>query len=319
MLVTMQTACDMLLQHDNIVILAHQKPDGDTLGSSFALLYALEALGKTARVECADGYPARYAFLYGEYVPKTFKAQFVVAVDIAGTQLLGEKAQEYADRIDLCIDHHKSNELYAHHTFLDVEAPAVAQMMYHVVRGLGVTPDTRMTSALFTGLSTDTGCFRFTSVTAETHRVAADLIEYGAQHGMINKLMFDTRSRGRLLVEKLMLENLHFYFEDRCALIMLPADLTETFSVEEEELDGIASFPIRIEGVLCGLTLRERADGTVRVSARTVEPVDASRICAQFGGGGHMAAAGCTLDCADGPVRERLLDAVRKELERTCQ
>lgn len=316
MLTDIKTACEELLIHDNILILAHRKPDGDTLGSSFALLYVLQSLGKKARVLSGDGFPDRYSFLYGKYVPDmSFEPEYLVAVDVAGLSLLGPDAEEiFGGKIDLCIDHHKSNALFAKHTLLDASAPAAAQLVFEVISGLGVNIDSRVASALFTGLTTDTGCFRYANVTAKAHRTAAELIECGADHAKINKLMFDTKTIGAMMVNRMMIENVKLHFNGRCALVVLPADVTERFNVSEDELDGISAFPVRIEGVLAGLTVRVKEDGVYRTSVRTVSPVDASKICEKFGGGGHIGAAGCTLNGSLDDAVSRLLAAVEDEI-----
>jgi len=316
MQIDIEAACGLLQTHDRIVILVHQKPDGDTLGSGFALLYALEQLGKTARVESPDGFPERYQFMYGGYKPKEFEAAYVVTVDVASPQLLGRLQEAYKDRIDLCIDHHKSNELPARHILLDGDAPAAAQIIYKVLRGLGAKIDKPIANALFTGLSTDTGCFKYTNVTPDTHRIAAEMIEAGAEHGEINKRMFDTKSKGRLAVEKQLLDTLEYYFDNQCAMVTLAQELTRQYGVHEDELDGISAIPRRIEGVKAGVSIRAQEDGAYRISLRTGEGVDASRICAALGGGGHMNAAGCTLTGTLKSAKKHILREIEKELER---
>lgn len=315
MLIDVKTACGEILTHDNFLILAHQKPDGDTLGASFALLWALFNLGKKARVKCADGFSEKYSFIYDDYSPdETFPAEYIVAVDIAGMGLIGPSAREYEGKINLCIDHHKSNSMYARLTLLDAEAPATCQIIYDILLELGAAIDSRIAGAIFTGLSTDTGCFRYTNVTAKTHRVAAEMIELGAPHGRINKLMFDTKSRGALMIDRLMLDSISFYLDGRLAVIALPSDITTAYGVTDEELDGISSFPIRIEGVLAGIVIRARGDDNYKISLRTVSPVDASRVCGLFGGGGHTNAAGCTMSGDLEEIKASLLAAVREEL-----
>lgn len=315
MRITIKETCELLRGCDNIAILAHKKPDGDTLGASFALLYALEALGKTARVECEDGYPAHFRFMFGDYSPKKFEAGFVVACDVAGTLLLGSLAEKYP-AVDLCIDHHRSNSGYAAKTLIDEEAPATCLVMRELVRTLGVPVTKNIANAIFTGLATDTGCFRFSNVTAAAHRAAADMIDCGAEHALINKLMFDSKSRGRLMLEKNFYDSLAFYCDGRCAVIEIPENVLELYGVTEEEIDGISSFPVRIDGVLAGVTLRPRGGGVFRVSLRTVSPVDASAVCSKFGGGGHLNAAGCTMRGEAQDVLRRILDEISAEIER---
>lgn len=315
MQISVQEAAKLLCSRDKIVILAHRKPDGDTLGSCFALLFVLEAMGKTARVECADGYPVRYQFIYGDYAPKAFQPQFIVACDVASRDLLGALKDVYPE-VDLCIDHHKSNTFFAARTTLDPAAPAAAQVLYAIIREMGVAIDKTIATALYTGLTTDTGCFRFAHVTSATYRAAADLIDLGAPHGLINKLMFDSKSRGRVEVEKLMMDSLEYHCGNRCAMVVLPEDIFERFDINEDDMDGVSAFPRRIEGILCGVTIRAQKDGSFRVSLRCEPGVDASRICAKFGGGGHSGAAGCTLHGELDNVRAVLIEAVEEELQR---
>lgn len=308
-------ACALLREHDYFVILAHHKPDGDALGSCFALMYMLESLGKTARVESPDGIPQRYRFLCEGYAPKTFEPAFVISADVAGPELLGSLQAQYESRIDLCIDHHGTNTLQARYTLLDARAPAAGEIVYDIMRGLGIQPDARIANALFTGISTDTGCFKYTNVTARTHRIAAELIEAGAQHGEINRLMFDTQSRGRLEIEKIMLDTLEYYFDDRCAVITVYMNTPEKYGVTEDELDGISALPRRIQGVKVGVTIREKKPDSQRISLRTDDDVDASKICARLGGGGHPAAAGCTVQGTRDEAKQTILAEIKKELD----
>lgn len=318
MRIELATACERLKQADNIVILAHRKPDGDALGSSFGLLFALERLGKMARVECPDPIPEKFTYIYGggEYLPAEFEPCFVVSVDVASMGLLTHLGERYQGRIDLCIDHHKSNEMFARETLLDADAAAAAQIVYHVVRGLGIVPDKAIADALFAGITTDTGGFRFSNTGAETHRVAAELIDFGADHAEINRLMFETKSRGRIEVDRLMLETLEFDLDGMAATLYMPFGIEERYGVTEEELDGVSSLPRTIQGVYAGVTIRDRGDGSFRVSLRTQNPVDASAICAAFGGGGHVNAAGCTVTGSLEEAKKGLLQAVKVELEK---
>lgn len=317
MLVDVKTACSEILSHDKFLIFAHQKPDGDTLGASFALLRALLSLGKKARVFCVDGFPDRYSFICGGYMPdESFEPEYVIAADIASAGLISDTPVPYSDRVDLCIDHHKSNTLYAKMTLLDVQAPAACQVMIDIIEGLGAAIDSVMATALFAGLSTDTGCFKYSSVTAQTHCAAAKMIEAGAEHAKVNKLMFDTKSRGMLKVDRILIETIKFYECGKIALSILPADISSACGVNEDELDGISSFSIRIDGVFAGITVRAKPCDTYRISLRSVSPVDSSLVCSKFGGGGHTNAAGCTMKGSLDDVISGITAAAREELER---
>lgn len=315
MLIDLSSAAKFLADSDNIVIFAHRKPDGDAIGSSFALMLALKKIGKKARVECADPLlHGRYLKIFDAYEPEQFEAGCLVAVDIAGESLLGGAEKPYDRQVDLCIDHHKSNSLFAARTLLDAGAAATAEIIHALLNEMGIEPDKKIADAVFTGVATDTGCFKFANTTARSHNVAAWAIRHGAESAYINKIMFDTKSRGRLEAEKLMLETMGYYFGGRCALIYMPLDISEKCGVTDEELEGMSALPRTVEGVLAGVTIRECAAGSFRISLRTEPPMDASKICLKFGGGGHMNAAGCSLNGTLDEVKEKILAAVEEEL-----
>ena len=298
---------------DKIVILTHHNPDGDTLGSAFGLKRALDMLGKRSAVLCSDPFPEKFSYFTEESV-LDFEPELIVAVDIADTQLLGAKLSGYVDCVDLCIDHHISNTGYAKALCLDAKAAAASEIMVRVVRELGVAITPEIANPLYTGIATDTGCFKFSNTSGDTHRVAAELIESGADYITINRLMFDTKSRARVAVEQAALSSMEFFFEDRCSMIVIPRKLVEETKVDESDLDGVSAMPRQIEGVEVGITLKEKPEGSYRVSVRTIEPVDASAICRELGGGGHMRAAGCTLTGSLSEAKEALLNVVKRYL-----
>lgn len=307
MQITVKQAADYLMEKDDILILAHYNPDGDTIGSALALYHCLKRLGKRADVRCGDPIPAKYGYLIQALEPAEFSPACIVAVDVADPMLLGDALSLYADKVDLCIDHHISNTRYARMTVLDADACAAAQVVCQVVRQMGVEGDPDIANAIFTGLSTDTGCFQYANVTAECHRTAALMIEWGADHGMINKLMFGTKSRGRMAAEREILDTLEYHFDGRCAMVTIPYKIRERYGLERGELEGIASIPREIEGVEAGVTLRQIEEDVIRVSLRSGGKVNASEICVRMGGGGHPAAAGCTFRGTVEQARERVL------------
>lgn len=290
--ITLKQTCEALKKHDDILILAHQNPDGDTLGSGFALLFALQAMGKRARLECSDEFPQRYRFMFPGYAAEAFTAQFIVAADIADTQLLGAKCERYIGKIGLCIDHHPSNTFFADETYLVADAAATAEAMCDVIDELGVTLTPAMAVCLYTGLSTDTGCFRFSNTTAKTHRTAARMIDLGVDSAEINLEMFSRKTQSRIAIEREVYNTMEFHSQNRCALICMTCAMLEKAGADDSELEGVSAIPCQIEGVEVGVTLREKKDG-YKISLRTSRYVNASQICARLGGGGHARAAGC--------------------------
>ena len=315
MFIDLQTAIKRLSEKDNIIILLHQFPDGDTIGCGYSLYFALKKLGKKARVECCDKIGERYSFITEKATFEDFEPEFIVAVDVADTKLLGSKADEY-NQIDLCIDHHGSNRGYATETYVDANSAAACEIIYEVVKALNGTVDKEIASAFYTGISTDTGCFKFTNTTAKTHRIAAELIDTGIDFGYINRIMFETNSKARLVVESQALNTLKFLCDGKVAIMTITKESRISSGAHDSELEGITGLPRTIEGVVLGITIRERDDvNFCKVSARSHEPIDASEFCAKFGGGGHARAAGCEIDLPKEQSFEKLAQAAEEMLK----
>lgn len=317
MKIDLKSTANRLLKSNNVVILTHRRPDGDTIGTAMGLHYALKQINIKSVVKCADDFPDKFAYLYKDYTQEEFTPEFVVAVDVATERLLGELMPVYTGKIDLAIDHHKSNEFYAKETYLDVDSPATAEAMYMIISEMNIPMNKNIADALFTGIMTDTGGLRFQSVTSRTYRVCADLVDSGADHGEINRVIFESVSKQRLKVEAFARENMEYYLGDKCAVLYLPADLKTKYGIAEEELDGISSLPRTVEGVDVGVTLRDLGENAYRVSLRTRNPVDSARICSKFGGGGHANAGGCTMRGELEDVKKQLLAEVENEIKRT--
>lgn len=312
-----RAAAAMIRGSDHITILCHQKPDGDTLGSGFALLHALRALGKTARIECPDGFPPRYCFMYpgftGEGQPD-FTPGLVVAVDIADLQLLGALRPQYEGKIDLCVDHHPSNTHYAENLLLDTGAAATVESIYCIIQELGVGIDYRMAACIYTGLATDTGCFRYSNTTARTHILAAEMMRTGIDSYRINKMMFETKSVARIELERRVMDTLEYHYDHRMVITVMTLRAIEETGVPEEDMEGIAAIPRQIEGVDAAVMLQQKAERRWRVSMRSSEHVNSSAVCTRLGGGGHARAAGCTLEGSLEEVKARLVGELKAEL-----
>lgn len=312
MKISVKECADILREKDNILILTHANPDGDTLGSGFALCCALMKIGKICAVINADDIPKKYNYLFDDIVEIKFKPDYVVAVDVATVNLLGGLEEQY--KIDMCIDHHSTNTEYANLLLLE-DVPAACQIMYEVVLALGVEVDKKIADCLYTGLTTDTGCFRYDSTTAQTYRVAADLIDAGADNGRINRIMFETKSKTYARLERLAIESMRFYEHERVAVITVTQEMFQLTGSNAQETEGLAPLTRQIEGVEIGITIQERPDGTCKASIRTFESVNAAKLAACFGGGGHAQAAGCKFDCDVKEARRLLVDKCREMLE----
>ncbi|MEE1018650.1 MAG: DHH family phosphoesterase, partial [Acutalibacteraceae bacterium] len=269
---------------------------------------------KKARVECSDTISDRYDYITRSVISQDFEPEHIVAVDVADNKLLGALNEKYGDKVELCIDHHASNTMYAAQTYVDANAAAACEIIYDIILALGAKIDKDIANALYTGIATDTGCFKFTNTTAKTHIVAAKLIDAGADYGEINRIMFDTKSKSRIAVERMVLENITFSHSDKIALVTISQDMIRESKAEDGELEGITSLPRTIEGVIIGITLRERRDGKYKVSVRTHEPISASELCSKFSGGGHDRAGGCEIADTLENTRDMMINAAEQML-----
>lgn len=290
----MKRAADLLQSWDRILILSHRSPDGDTLGCASALSRTLISLGKSVQFRCADPVPKNMAYLFAGIEYGDFEPERIVTVDVADKALLGA-LEPLGERVDLAIDHHGTHRPFAREIWVDDTAGAACQMIYKLVQAMGVEITPEIADCLYTGISTDTGCFRYSNASPETHRTAASLLECGARAAEINRAMFETKSRAAVELLKHVYGDMEFYHDGRCAVLCLTRALLEETGAGESELTGVSSFVRQVEGVLIGLTLQERGENEYKVSMRSNAPASAQAVCARFGGGGHKFAAGCTI------------------------
>lgn len=312
----LEETAKLLNRAGRVLILSHQFPDGDTLGCASALCRGLRQLGKRAAVRCSDPIGPKYRFLFQDLPDDEFEPDLVVTVDIADEALLGEPLlSRYGGKIDLCIDHHPSNTGFAKQSLIRPKSAATAEVIYRLLKQLGVTVGPEIAAPLYTAVTTDTGCFRYVNVTPETYRIAADLVETGIDAPDINRRMFDTKSRARLEIERRVLNSITYGCGEKAAMIAVTRKMIAETGACEDDLDGLSNIPRDIEGVLVGVMLREKDDGAWKVSLRARAPANASEICGRFGGGGHSGAAGCTLQMPLEQAEAELFRAVREHLK----
>lgn len=312
--VSIEQVYDLLRTHDNFLILTHKSPDGDTLGCASALTRALLSMGKKARFENSDVIPEKYTFLYDDIPVLEFEPEYIIAVDVADTKLLGDKLAVYADKVDLCIDHHVSNRRYAKYLHLHAEDGAAALTLYRIFTTCGVEITPAMANDLYTGLSTDTGCFRYTNANAEAYRAAADLIELGADNGKINELMFETKPLSYYKLVQETLASMRMFCNSQVAVFKVTQDMLHRTGATEDQCDAICAMSRTIEGVEAGITMKQKKDGRYKFSLRTRDRLDSSEICKLLGGGGHVRAAGCDAGTDEEESLQVLLQFISEKL-----
>ena len=238
----------------------------------------------------------------------------VVSADVATRELLCKNAAPFGDRVDLCIDHHPSNTGYAKSTLLDAGCAATGELIWLLGETLGYSLAPAFCDAVYTAISTDTGCFCYSNTTPQTHRIAALCMENGADFSRLNRQLFETKSWKRIQVENHVFQNIQLSAQGKIAAVCLTKEALDRLEATKDELDNLSALPRQIEGVCCSILLSQVGPGRFKGSVRTDAPVDASRLCARFGGGGHARAAGCTLEGEGEDCLSRLVKAAQEEL-----
>ena len=297
---------------DRILILTHVRPDGDTIGCASALCQALRDMDKDAYLLYNPEITATYAPYAADYwAPEGWEPQHVVSTDVAVLDLLPDNAAPFRDRIALAIDHHPSHSYFAAESYVDASAAACGEILYAVIRELtDITPAIAL--RLYVAIATDCGCFVYSNTTANTHRIAAELMAHDFGVAEINKALFRTKSKVRLKMEAHMAAHMELYDNDRVVVMTIPLRLREEMHATEADIEELSSLAALVEGTDCAITLRELRDGVIKVSLRTGPRVNATEVCARLGGGGHRAAAGATVNGTMDEVKATVLGAVEE-------
>ncbi len=309
MRIEINEAAEFLKSHDEYLILMHASPDGDTLGCGFALCGALQRMGKLAKIVCPDPIPQRFDYMREAIKEQEFPHSTIVCVDVADSKLLGDM-KETGDKAELCIDHHVSNTAYAERLLLREHYAAASELVYEVIAELGVELDRPLANCLYTGIATDTGCFKFSNTKPQTHIYAAKLMECGAEIASINYAMFELKTQGRLKLEQEVLKNMKYFAEGHVAIVSVMYDMiSDIDDIDSDDVGAMAALPRQIAGVDIGISIKEKKPGVFKASLRSSERVDVSVIAQKFGGGGHARASGCSFDCSYEETEKRIVEA----------
>lgn len=314
--ITLAQLAQELVQRDGFLIITHRRPDGDTIGSAAALCRLLRQLGKRAFVHPNEDASARYGeYIFDLYPQAGDTYDTLVAVDIADESLFLPSCRGFAGRVDICIDHHPSNKLYAGLSHVRASACAVGEIIWQLAGALGLAPGQEALKAIYLAISTDTGCFLFSSTTPLAHEIAARCIEAGVDFHGINTEFFRKKSKGRFEIERALTDGLRLGPGGLVAGACLTLEMIDTAGATEDDMDNLASLIINMEGVQCAVLVTQLRAGGCKASVRTAAPLDASGLCARFGGGGHARAAGCSFDGDPHDALSRLMQAAQAQLE----
>ena len=302
-----------LRERDHYVILTHRRPDGDTLGSAAALCLLLRKIGKTAHVlHNPEAFP-RLSWLVEDLSrERPEEGDCLISVDVASDDMLPKAFKQYQDNITLRIDHHGASTSFTEFEHVDAGSASCAEILYDLAVEMGVELDRELAEAVYVGASTDTGCFRFANTTGHTLRTAAACVEAGARTFLLNQELFETNTLARLKIQAWMIDHLKLLKNGTLALAVIPRAVELELGATEDDMDNISSIPRTVVGVKVAATLRESPEGDVKLSVRAVPGYDATKLAVQFGGGGHVGAAGAhirmTLDKVLPLVEQALLE-----------
>lgn len=304
---TREEVADQLLAAKSILILFHINPDGDATGSAFALRHALVALGKRAWCISACEVPERLLFasedsqtsVLRENIPADLDPDLTVSVDTASPSQLGSLYETYKDKIDIMIDHHGKGTPYAN-ALISPDASSCGEVLCSVLdlvfEKANVSMPIRVSELIYTAISSDTGCFKYNNVAPSTHVLAARLIGAGVDGADINHKLFGIKTLKQMQVEHAGFERMNFYSGGRIAIITFPFDLKNQYGATDENLETLIDVARCVKGVEVAAVIKQQTEeNRFRVSMRSSCDFDVSEICAHYGGGGHVRAAGCTL------------------------
>ena len=320
----MQELCERICENKTTLIIFHARPDGDAVGSAFALREILGAMGIKAICLCDDEVPDRLRFLsddfQGSVLPVEdlkFGHERVIAVDSASPSQLGRLFDRLLRNVDLMIDHHATGTVYAD-SYIDTAASATGEIMYLLAAYLvkigkleRIPP--RALTCIYAAISSDTGGFKFSNTTPRTHMIAAKLIELGVDTAEINRKLFDCKSVAQIKAEGEAARRLKLFDGGRIAVTSMPYSAKAELEVEDDDLATIIEIPRSVSTAEVAISVRQPEEkGFFRVSMRSVGEIDVAAVCATFGGGGHKRAAGCSLEAADVDAAiEKVVAAVR--------
>ena len=296
--------CDLVIAAEHPILLMHTRADGDTVGSCAALAAIFRAMGRAPLCVSPDPIPRRLAFLCDDPgfapVPDYPDGATVIAVDVASPQQLGDLQAVFMGKLApaFMIDHHDRGVAFAPR-YLRADAAAVGEIIYDLAlelkkRGAIREIPLAAVNAIFASISSDSGCFRYSNTTPETHRIAADLIALGADAAEINRRLFDVKSAEVLRAEGYTASHINRSKDGKIAWAVVSNAVRDGLGLLDEHFESAIDVVRTLEGVEIAMCVKENRDGKFKVSFRSTG-LDVASVAETLGGGGHVRAAGCSL------------------------
>ncbi len=314
---TLDNILEEINKADSIVILTHENPDGDAIGTGLALYIALKQMGKNPDIIIPE-YPRTFEFLPGtDEIKKESsieKYDLAISVDCATVKMLNGFASYFENaKVKICIDHHSTNTMFGDYNYVSPDAPACAQILLIILEYFKVDVTKEIGTCILAGIITDTGGFKYSGVTAETFEFVAGLLSKGINVSKIYKKVLQTKSRASFELSRIAANRLEFLEDGKVAFTYITREDEAKVNYENGSHEGIVETGRDIEGVEVSIFIRE-IEGGCKVSMRSNEYVNVSDVCLLLGGGGHPHAAGATMQCSIEQAKEKILRQVKAVL-----
>lgn len=311
-----------ITQGDSFVIVSHENPDGDSIGSQFALAIALKALGKNVEIQSKNHVPKIYNFLHGETFSLTNRISLkdqdiLIVLDCSDLDRTGFDFSDQIPSVDINIDHHISNTYFGTYNWVDTKASATAEIIYHLLLYMGAKITSDIASNIYTAISTDTGSFQYSNTTSETLRIASDLVEAGADSHEIALAVYDRRSASSLRLIGIVLNEMENCLDNRLSILVVTKGILEQCNATYEDTEDLVALPQKVTENEISVLIKEIEDGEYKISIRTKRVLDASKIARRFGGGGHHNAAGAKQKGDLATIKSMLVEVIKESLNET--
>lgn len=304
---------------ETFVILAHESPDGDAIGSSLAMCLALQNMGKTAEVVMKE-YPANFKFLPGIENIKTEGSleeyDMAIVVDCPDLKRVNSIYHKYFEnaKVKVEFDHHGKNAMFGDYNIVDQVSPACAQILVSSFQYLQIEITKDIATCLLTGIITDTGGFKNSGITAETFEFAAWALTKGVNVSKIYRQSMMIITKSKFEIQKIAMDRLEFFADGKIAFTYITKEDDSKVDMQAGDHDGIVEIGRNIKGVEISIFLYEKEKG-FKVSLRSNDYVDVSEICMIFGGGGHVKAAGATINMNLEDAKKIIISEATKHLK----
>jgi bifunctional oligoribonuclease and PAP phosphatase NrnA len=315
---------DEILRRNRFLLTSHARPDGDSIGSQLAMAFALEALGKQVRIVNADAAPEHYFEFPGvdrieiaAEVPADADADTVIVMECGDLSRTGVRGFE--GRFIINIDHHVGNRMYGALNWFDESAAACAEMVFDVIRALGVPLSPEIATHIYLGILTDTGSFHHSNITPRTFDICRQTVEAGVNPAAAARRIFDSNSFGKLKLIGALLDRMELLDEGRLAVLYLDDEMLRACGCTHNDTEGVINLPLTARAIQAVAFFKVAPDASVRVSLRSKYDVDVRLVANAFGGGGHKNAAGFTVSGPLAAVRGDILERVIRAIEQGLQ